>query len=286
MEMIKTALLANYYLFAGLLFVLGACIGSFLNVVIYRLPLMLERRWRDESIICLGGNIENHKIFNLFLPTSHCPKCSTHIPFWANIPIISYIFLKAKCHYCHVPISIRYPLVELLTAILFAATVNIAYQDGLISLCAYLCFISLIVSMIFIDYDTMLLPDELTLALLWLGLIANLLYPLAISLSSAVLGAIAGYLLLWLVFHAFKLITHKEGMGFGDFKLLAALGAWFGMEAIVYIVLIASVSSIIYTIFLKLVGKFTNRNQPIPFGPFLGLAGLIWLFSLKIVSWH
>lgn len=250
----------NSFLLRGMvLLLLGLIIGSFLNVVIYRLPLMLE----------------DHKIkLNLFYPSSHCINCDHKIPIWGNIPLISYFILNGKCFYCKTKISIRYPLVELMTAILF--TIAGYISNDIICLPAFLIFISFTICLISIDFTTFLLPDELTLTLLWLGLIFNLHGQIAGSLYNAVLGAIIGYLFLWLVYWVFKLITKKEGMGYGDFKFLAAILAWLGYQGLVPVLLMSSMLGIVYYIVIRLNGKYNKmETNYIPFGMSLGIAGLI-----------
>lgn len=263
------------------LFILGLCIGSFLNVVIYRLPLMLEQGWRNEAIDILGEECPLPKEtlqFNLMYPASHCPACQNKIPAWTNIPLLGYLLIAGRCHSCHQKISLRYPLIELLCGVLYAL-VGCFFTD-LWFICGSLIFIGLLISMIFIDLDTYLLPDELTLSLLWLGLIFNLHGLFAGSLVNAVIGAIIGYGCLWLLYWGFKLITGKEGMGYGDFKLLAALGAWLGWQNLLSILLISSLLGILYAVILRISGKLVAGN-PIPFGPFLGGAGIIVLFCAK-----
>ena len=252
----------------------GLTVGSFLNVVIHRLPKMMEQEWREQSLEYLGQDDSTpaQKI-TLSHPNSTCPHCGHAIRPWENIPVISYLLLRGKCANCKTGISIRYPVVELLTGILTVVVVS-HFGASWQSLLAFI-FTAFLVSMSFIDFDTQLLPDKLTLPLLWLGLIANS-FGLFTSLQDAVWGAVFGYLALWIVFQLFKLITGKEGMGYGDFKLLAALGAWMGWQALPTIILLSSLVGAIIGISLIL---FKGRDQqiPIPFGPYLAIAGWIAL---------
>ena len=261
--------------------ILGLLVGSFLNVVIYRLPKMMEREWREQCVDFLG--IENLKEpekfqapstrFNLVTPNSTCPHCGHRIRPWENIPIISYLVLRGKCSACKAGISVRYPIIELVTGILSAAAVFVfgANAAGLAAMFFFWCLIALTM----IDVDTQLLPDSITLPLLWLGLIANH-YALFTNLDSAVIGAVAGYLSLWSVYWLFKLLTGKEGMGYGDFKLLAALGAWLGWQMLLQIILLSAlVGAAIGISMIVLRGR--DKNIPIPFGPYLAVAGVIAL---------
>ncbi len=275
----------NSFLLRGcVLFVFGAIIGSFLNVVIYRLPIMLKHKWRDECLELLGEDcsINDEHIdslsFNLIYPGSHCPVCKEKVPFWSNIPIFGYLLLRGKCYKCRGKISLRYPAIELLTGILFIIAGH--FYNETVTLSACLVFISFIIVIMLIDYDTRILPDELTLLLLWLGLLFNLYGQIAGSLGNAVIGAVVGYVFLWLVFWIFKLITKRDGMGYGDFKLLAAILAFCGYGAISPVILIASVMGILYFMIGKLAGKFTYDHQ-IPFGTFLGIGGIIVLLGKK-----
>lgn len=270
--------IANETFRVVVLLILGLCIGSFLNVVIYRLPIILERNWRNEAIEILGDDCslsKDSQQFNLMFPASHCPACQSKIPAWTNIPLFGYFLIGGRCYSCRQKISLRYPLIELLTGILFAA-VGLFFSEAWI-IGGSLIFIGLLISMIFIDLDTYLLPDELTLSLLWLGLLFNLQGLFAGSLANAVIGAMVGYGSLWLLYWAFKLLTGKEGMGYGDFKLLAGLGAWLGWQNLLSILLISSILGIIYAVVLRVSGKLAAGN-PIPFGPFLGGAGIVVLF--------
>ncbi len=272
------------------LFVLGLCVGSFLNVVVYRLPIILQKTWRNQCVEVLGNecqlDIDNSK-FNLSYPSSHCPQCKSKIPAWTNIPIIGFILLRGKCINCKSKISFRYPIVELLTSILFAL-VGYHFTDIWV-MTGSLIYIGIMLSLMLIDLDTFLLPDELTLPLLWIGLLFNLHGAISGSLINSVVGAMLGYMILWSLYWCFKLITKKEGMGYGDFKILAAIGAWLGWQNLVSVLLVSSCLGVVYAIFLRLTGKLEQGN-PIPFGPFLGGAGIVtllfanYLFPTIIIS--
>ncbi len=251
--------------------VLGLMVGSFLNVVIYRLPRMMEHQWTAECAALDGQPVAAQERFNLLVPRSRCQACGHPIRWYENIPVLSYLFLRGKCSACGVPISPRYPLVELVTGLLFAWCV---WRWGWSWTAAAWCaFSATLVALTLIDWDTTLLPDDMTLPLLWLGLIAAALHVTAVPLADAVWGAVAGYLSLWLVYWAFRLATGKEGMGFGDFKLFAALGAWFGWPALVPIILMASVIGALVGIGMKLTDSL-REGGVVPFGPFLAMAGL------------
>ncbi|KRI01566.1 A24 family peptidase [Curvibacter sp. PAE-UM] len=256
---------------AGLAGVLGLMIGSFLNVVIYRLPKIMERQWAAECAELAGKDLPQAETFNLVLPRSRCQKCGHQIRWHENIPVLSYLFLRGKCSACSTPISPRYPLVELTTGALFFYCV---WSWGATPMGLVWCgFSAAIVALAMIDWDTTLLPDSITQPLLWAGLIAAALKWNNVPLADALWGAIAGYLALWLVYWSFKLVTGKEGMGFGDFKLYAALGAWFGWTALVPIILMASVIGAIIGIALKFSAGLREGGY-VPFGPFLAAAGL------------
>ena len=269
-------------LFYGLLAVLGLVIGSFLNVVILRLPRILQREWTRDCQALLeiepdaAARASAHTVaqeISLVLPGSHCPRCETPIAAWDNIPVLSFVLLRGRCRHCAKPIAWRYPLVESLTAI---ATVTVGvYTPWGLPLLAYLLFTWSLIALAGIDIDTQLLPDNITLPLIWAGLLFNLLSG-AVPLSDAVLGAAGGYLLLWSIYWLFKLATGKEGMGFGDFKLLAALGAWLGWQALPAIILLSSaVGAVLGALILRLRGQ--GRAQPLPFGPYLAAAGWVCL---------
>lgn len=265
-----------YLLTVGLV---SLCIGSFLNVVIYRLPLMMQREWQTECRVLLADDLKPTKAdnaaveFNLIKPNSTCPKCKTAIKAWHNIPVISWLFLKGRCASCSNPISVRYPIVEMLTAVL---SLVVAYTFGATEQALlYILITWVLVALTFIDIDHMLLPDQLTLPLVWLALIAAVM-GITISPTSAIIGAACGYLSLWSVFWLFKLITGKEGMGYGDFKLLAVFGALLGWQSLLTIVLLSSVvGAIIGIALLTIQGK--DKATPIPFGPYLAIAGWVTL---------
>ncbi|MDR2015931.1 MAG: A24 family peptidase [Azoarcus sp.] len=254
---------------------LGLFIGSFLNVVIVRLPVMMEREWQAEMAELRGGPVVETGRFNLFVPRSRCPHCEHTISALENIPLVSYLFLRGHCRHCQASISVRYPLVELLTAALSAYVV---WRSGYsLTTAGGLVFVWIMIALAFIDFDTRLLPDSLTLPLLWMGLVFNLLTG-NVPLEEAVIGAVGGYLFLWSVYWLFRLATGKEGMGYGDFKLLAAIGAWLGWKALPLTVVLASVTGALLGIGLIALG-FHRRGTPMPFGPFLAIAGLLALFQ-------
>ncbi len=251
----------------------GLIVGSFLNVVIYRFPIMMQRE--SDNYIALENDDQppHTDRYNLMMPGSACTHCGHALSVADNIPLISYAWLKGRCRYCHAPISARYPLVELLTAAL--SGVVIWQMGGSLAGLSALVLLWMLLAMTFIDIDTQLLPDELTLPLLWLGLLVNL-DGTFVPLRDAVIGAAVGYLLLWVVYWLFKLATGKDGIGFGDFKLLAALGAWLGWMMLPVIVLLASTAGAVVGLSL-IAFRGHQRDRPIPFGPFLAAAGLIAL---------
>lgn len=251
--------------------VLGLVIGSFLNVVIHRLPRMLERQWAAECAQLSGKPAEPQARYNLWMPPSACPHCGHRIRWFENIPVLSYLVLRGRCSSCKARISPRYPLVELATGALFAWCV--AQWGPTPGAAAWAFFSAVLLAAALIDWDTTLLPDDLTYPLLWAGLIAAALRWTPVPLTDALWGAVAGYGSLWLVYWAFKLATGKEGMGFGDFKLFAALGAWFGWQALVPIILMASVIGAVVGIALKIFSGLREGGY-VPFGPFLAGAGL------------
>lgn len=261
-------------LFITLSGLLGLIVGSFLNVVIYRLPKMMERGWRRQCAELSGQSSAPMPVFNLAIPPSACPHCQHPISAFENIPLLSYLWLQGKCRACRAPISMRYPLIELASALL-STLAAWHFGFGLAGIAALVLLWVLLV-LTAIDIDTQLLPDDLTLPLLWLGLLLNLNGGF-ISLESAFIGAMAGYLSLWSVYWLFKLATGKEGMGHGDFKLLAALGAWLGWPMLPLIILSSSVVGAIVGISLIVAAKM-GRNVPIPFGPYLAGGGVIALF--------
>ena len=255
---------------------LGLVVGSFLNVVIYRLPLMMETRWRKDCCELLEVPQEKEAPrLTLATPNSHCPHCGSAIKPWQNIPVLSYLLLRGKCAVCGVGISLRYPTIELITGLL---TLSLAWYFALSpALLGAVIFTWALVTLTMIDVDHKLLPDDITLPLLWLGLLFNI-DGTYVSLTDAVIGAMAGYLILWSVYWLFKLTTGKEGMGYGDFKLLAALGAWLGWQALPLIILLSSLVGALCGIALILL-KGRGREVPIPFGPYLAVAGwiaMIW----------
>ena len=264
-------------------FIIGAFIGSFLNVVIHRIPVMLERQWKSECHELLNPDTDAPALakYNLSVPRSHCPACDHQVKAIENIPIISYLFLRGKCSNCGIKISLQYPFVELLTAI---STTIVVWKFGFSSQSlGGVVFTWFLIALSGIDIKTQLLPDNFTLPLLWLGIIFNI-FSTYTDLTSSVLGAIFGYLALWSVFHLFKLITGKEGMGYGDFKLLAALGAWLGWQSLPLIILLSSAVGAIIGIFM-IVTKLQERSQPIPFGPYLAVAGWIaMLYGNQLIS--
>ena len=255
--------------------VFGLLIGSFLNVVIHRLPKMMEAEWAANCAELAGQAPAEAAPFNLVRPRSRCPHCGHVIRWYENIPVLSYLMLRGKCSNCGAAIGIRYPIVELVTSALLAW---IAARHGLTIVAAvWAAFACILLAQFLIDFDTQLLPDDLNYPLLWLGLIAAATGWTQVPLKSAVWGAVFGYLSLWTIYQAHKALTGKEGMGHGDFKLLAALGAWFGAEYLVAIVLLSSVVGAVLGIVLIIVGRIANRDIPIPFGPFLAGAGLLAL---------
>ena len=296
----------NLALFSGTVFVLGLLVGSFLNVVIYRLPIMLEREWREQADALVAGEPAPDVAataaaataaaltaaaprFNLGTPRSTCPACKAPITAWQNIPVVSWLMLRGRCAACQTSISARYPVVELLTAIL-SAWVACHFGFGWPAACALFVTWSLI-ALTGIDIDHQLLPDNITLPLLWAGLLASVLIggaaigaagvggaahatSLPVAPATAIIGAAAGYLSLWLIFHLFKLITGKEGMGYGDFKLYAALGAWLGWKVLPLIILLSAATGAVLGIAMILI-KGRDKSAPMPFGPYLAAAG--WL---------
>ena len=254
--------------------VVGLVVGSFLNVVIHRLPKMLERQWRAECAELAGTPLPPSEKYDLVAPRSACPKCGKMITAAQNIPLVSYLVLRGKCANCRAPISPRYPVVEAVSGVLAG---YIAWRYGLSSaLFGALIFTWAMLALAFIDLDTFYLPDSITLPLLWAGLLFNTGATFT-DLRSAVIGAAAGYLALWSVFWAYKLATGKEGMGYGDFKLLAAIGAWLGWKMLPLVILLSSVVGAVIGITLIVIAKHA-REKPIPFGPYLAVAGLIALF--------
>ncbi len=258
----------------ALLGVIGLLVGSFLNVVIHRLPKMMELRWATECAELTSTQSEETKEtappFNLMVPRSRCPHCGHQIRWFENIPVVSYVVLRGKCRACHASISPRYPAVELLNAAVFAWC---GWRWGLTwTALAWCGFSAALLALAYIDWDTTLLPDDITLPLLWAGLCAAALGLIDTSLPSALWGAVIGYLSLWSVYWVFKLLTGKEGMGYGDFKLLAALGAWFGWQALISIILMASLIGAVIGLGIKAFGSLREGGY-VPFGPFLAISG-------------
>ncbi len=254
----------------GVTFIFALCVGSFLNVVIHRVPRMMELEWEREIAEAQDNTLEQ-PTYNLSVPASHCPGCEHKIRWYENIPLLSYLFLRGRCSQCKNSISIRYPLVELSTALIATYGVHhYGFNEVGLSF-AVLTFI--LVSLVMIDFDHQLLPDNLTLPLLWIGLLVNS-YSVFTTLHLAVFGAVAGYLSLWLVYQGFKLATGKEGMGYGDFKLLAALGAWAGIDQLPVIIFLSALIAAALGILMMALGRHT-REQPMPFGPFLAVAGWV-----------
>lgn len=280
------ALKSNPALLLSLAAVIGLLVGSFLNVVILRLPVMLKRQWQAEcqSLMAMDqpqavappqAATTEDAPFNLMVPPSRCPACDHHIRWLENVPVLSYLWLRGRCSACGTRIALRYPLVELLTAVL---SVLVAWRFGAnLQTIAALALTFALIALSGIDLDTQLLPDSITLPLIWLGLLANLA-GLLTDLTSSVLGAVAGYASLWMVFHLFRLLTGKEGMGYGDFKLFALLGAWLGWQLLPLVILLASAVGAVVGITLVIV-RGRDRNVPLPFGPFLAAAGWIALLG-------
>jgi leader peptidase (prepilin peptidase) / N-methyltransferase len=267
----------------GLLFVAGLLVGSFLNVVIYRLPKMMERSWQQEARAILSLPEEPAAdTFNLATPASRCPSCGHRIRWFENIPLLSWMVLRGKCSACASPISIRYPLIELTAGLMAAVT---ALQFGFSGWTLALVAAGwVLLALAMIDFDTTLLPDDLIYPLLWAGLLLAVASLSPVSLTDAVIGAAAGYLALWSVYWAFKLLTGKEGMGFGDFKLLAALGAWLGWQMLPLVILLSSLVGAVVGGLLLATGA-VKRDQGIPFGPYLAGAGWIaLLWGEQLVS--
>ncbi|NCB57753.1 MAG: prepilin peptidase [Gammaproteobacteria bacterium] len=274
------------WLYFFLLGLFSLLVGSFLNVLIHRLPIMLERSWRQEyqDYFAEGDNPPAQtEPYNLFLPRSACPHCGHQITALENIPLLSWLFLKGRCSSCQHPISARYPLVELLCAL---ASVSVAfyYPPGW-ALAGALLLTWILLALTFIDFDKLLLPDQLTLPLLWVGLLLNLSHQF-VPLTDAVIGAIAGYMVLWSIYWAFKLLTGKEGMGYGDFKLLAALGAWLGWQSLPLILILSSCVGAILGITLVVMRRH-QQSKPMPFGPYLAIAGWIaLLWGEQLTNWY
>ena len=262
--------------FYSVLAIFGLIVGSFLNVVIHRLPVMLERQWKLESMEALFPDRvpEQMEPYNLLTPASSCPSCGHRIRPWENIPVLSFLFLRGRCSACQARISLRYPVLEIVSSML---TVLAGYYYGVTVQTLLVCLLLwTLLALAVIDLDTFYLPDNMTLPLLWLGLLVNI-SGLFTPLEDAVLGAATGYLFLWSVFWIFKKLTGKEGMGYGDFKLLAALGAWLGWQMLPLIILLSSLVGTLAGVLL-IIFRNHQRSKPIPFGPYLAAAGMIALF--------
>ncbi|WP_119394270.1 prepilin peptidase [Salinibius halmophilus] len=264
--------------------ILGGLVGSFLNVVAHRLPVMMKREWVAECAEIDGAKVEYAdeypERFNIAVPASRCPKCNSQIKPWFNIPVFGWLMLRGKCNDCSAPISARYPIVEGVTAILSAATVWQfgATLEGLF----WLGFVWSLVALTLIDLDEMILPDKITLPLVWAGILWHL-WSQTLPLETVIIGAMAGYLSLWSVYWLFKLITGKEGMGYGDFKLFAAFGAWFGWEALPLIILLSAAAGAV----IGLIQQRIRAGQPMAFGPYLCVAAIVYLFfGEQIMAWY
>jgi leader peptidase (prepilin peptidase)/N-methyltransferase len=271
-----SVLLNSPYLLTALACLIGLLVGSFLNVVIYRIPVMMQRNWRKECTEYLqldSVETESQEPFNLVFPLSRCPSCKTPIKPYQNIPVISYLFLKGRCATCNNPISIRYPMIEAFTALTSAI---VAWHFGYTPQTVFALMLTWsLIALSFIDIDHQLLPDNITLPVLWLGLFLSL-FGFFTDTHASIIGAIAGYLILWSVYHVFKLATGKEGMGYGDFKLLALFGAWLGWQYLPVIILLSSLVGAVIGLTMIIFVK-RDHTVPIPFGPYLAAAGWIAL---------
>ena len=270
-------LITSPVLFCTVVGLVGLLVGSFLNVVIYRLPVMMQQSWRKDCQVYLGLDIDKalDEPFNLVLPLSRCPDCNMPIKPYQNIPVVSYIFLRGKCAQCANPISLRYPIIEAFTAL---TSFMIAWHFGFSPQTGFALLLTWsLIALSFIDIDHHLLPDSITLPSLWLGLLLSV-FGLFTDSHASIIGAVAGYLVLWSIFHLFKLLTGKEGMGYGDFKLLSLFGAWLGWQSLPAIILMSSLVGAVVGITMIVFSRH-DRNTPIPFGPYLAAAGwiaLIW----------
>lgn len=278
--MIFEPLQSSPALYVSIAALLGLMVGSFLNVVIHRLPRMMEREWREQCSAMGGEEAQRSAPYNLVIPRSACPSCGHVISAWENVPVISWLILRGRCAHCKTPISPRYPIVEALTGII-SAYVAWRFGFGPTALAALL-FAWTLIALTFIDLDTQLLPDSITQPLIWLGLLLNF-NGFFTSLNEALVGAVAGYLSLWSVYWLFKLVTKKEGMGYGDFKLLAAIGAWLGWQMLPLVILLSSLVGAVVGISLILFAGH-GRQIPIPFGPYLAGGGLIALLWGKQIT--
>ena len=290
MDLLDTFRVVPWF-FVGTAIVFGLMVGSFLNVVIHRLPIMLERDWKAQCLEYLGDKIVlkmpepvgSGSKYNLVVPRSACPSCGKPITALQNIPVISYLFLGGKCAACKAPISMRYPLVEAMTGL---STGFLAWHFGVTWTAVFaITYLWALIALTFIDADTTLLPDDITLPLLWLGLLINL-GGVFTDIGSATLGAVGGYLVLWCVYWAFKLLTGKEGMGYGDFKLLAAIGAWLGWQLIPLVILLSAVVGTAVGI-AGIILKGRDKGAKLPFGPYLAAAGFIALvWGQQLNAWY
>ena len=265
-------------LWAVLLIVLGLLVGSFLNVVILRLPQSMEHEWKTQcrELLKVSSSLfDNQTPPNIVFPASYCPQCKNPLKWWQNIPVLSYLLLRGQCHACKQPIPLRYPAVELLTAAL-TLLAGMSFPETR-SLPWILIAVWLLIAMSVIDFDTQLLPDNLTLPLMWLGLLYSTMPGSPVSPVDAIIGAAAGYMVLWLIFQVHHLITKRQGMGYGDFKLLAASGAWLGWQLLPFVLLIAAAAGLVVSIAL-MVFRDHDKNRAIPFGPYLAMGFLIILF--------
>ncbi len=275
------------FLYYTYIFVLGLLVGSFLNVVIYRVPVMMERSFKRDYLEYFEPDSELLKTkeepFNLFVPRSRCPNCGHKITAWENIPVLSWLFLRGKCSGCKKPISFRYPAIETISAVLTLSCAFIFPPS--VGLVGSILLVWFLLALSFIDFDKMLLPDEITLPLIWLGLIFNY-FGTFCSLHDALIGAVAGYMVLWSFYWLFKLVTGKEGMGYGDFKLTSAIGAWCGWQMLPATIFLSAVlGAVIGISYLVLVNK--GKSRPIPYGPYIAMAGIIVMWWGKdINSWY
>jgi leader peptidase (prepilin peptidase)/N-methyltransferase len=269
-----TLMQTNSVFFISLCTTIGLVAGSFLNVIIFRLPKMMEREWNQQCSELRGETTKPLPTLNLVKPCSECPHCKHKITALESIPIISYLALRGRCSQCNTSISLRYPIMEALTGIM-SGFIAWHFGYGFITVAA-LIFVWSMIALAFIDLDTQLLPDEVTLPLLWIGLLINLGNGFT-DISSAVIGAASGYIFLWLIYWCFKIATGKEGMGYGDFKLLAVIGAWFGWKMLPLVILLSSLAAVVIGIVLIIVAK-NKRDAPFPFGPYLVGSGLVALF--------
>ena len=269
-----TLLQTNPVFFISLCTTIGLVAGSFLNMIIFRLPKMMEREWNQQCSELRGETIKPLPALSLVKPRSECPHCEHKITALESIPIISYLALRGRCSQCNTSISLRYPIMEALTGIM-SGFIAWHFGYGFITVAA-LIFVWSMIALAFIDLDTQLLPDEVTLPLLWIGLLINLGNGFT-DISSAVIGAASGYIFLWLIYWCFKIATGKEGMGYGDFKLLAVIGAWFGWKMLPLVILLSSLAAVVIGIVLIIVAK-NKRDAPFPFGPYLVGSGLVALF--------